>query len=96
MELRYVDRELEWRCTDASYMQRKLGTQVAKKLKLRIAELRSAGEMGDLLLGTGKWEELSCDRAGQWSARLTANWRLIVRPDDDEPTVLIVEIIDYH
>ena len=78
-------------------MQKDLGTNVAKKLKLRIAELKYVGEMGDLLEGSGRWEELKADRVGQWSARLTGNWRLIVQPDEgDEVAVLVVEIIDYH
>jgi proteic killer suppression protein len=54
-------------------MVRALGTQVAKALKLRIAELRRVAEFADLLLGTGRWEQLTGDRSGQWSARLTAN-----------------------
>ncbi len=97
MRLGYADRELERICTDTRYMQRKLGAQVAKALRLRIAELRYATEMADLLLGTGRWEELSGDRAGQWSARLTANWRLIVQSDEGSSiTVIVMEIVDYH
>lgn len=97
MRVDYADRELERICTDGRHMQRKLGAHVAKVLKLRIAQLRYATEMPDLLLGTGRWEELSGDRAGQWSARLTANWRLIVQPEErDAITVIVVEIVDYH
>lgn len=97
MELRYADNELERRCTDERHMQRKLGAQVAKALRLRIDELRRAAEMADLLFFAGRWEELTGDRAGQWSGRLTANWRLIVRPDDGGTiAVLVVEITDYH
>lgn len=48
-------------------------------------------------LGTRRWEELSGDRRGQWAARLTANWRLIVRPEQrDVVIVIVVEIVDYH
>lgn len=96
MEIGYATRDLERLCTDERRMQKRLGAQVAKTLKLRIAELRYVQEMKDLLLGTGKWEELKADRAGQWSARLTANWRLIVEPANDSITVTIIEIIDYH
>ena len=97
MELRYAARDLKRVCTDERRMQKDLGTNVAKKLKLRIAELKYVGEMGDLLEGSGRWEELKADRVGQWSARLTGNWRLIVQPDEgDEVAVLVVEIIDYH
>lgn len=97
MELRYATRDLERVCTDARRMQAALGANVAKKLKLRIAELAYVEEMADLLEGPGRWEELKADRVGQWSARLTGNWRVIVQPEQgDEVTVLVVEIIDYH
>lgn len=96
MELRYATRELERICTDSRRMQKELGAQVAKALRLRITELTRVEEMADLLLGTGRWEELKADRAGQWSARLTGNWRLIVEPDTNTVVVLIVEIVDYH
>jgi toxin HigB-1 len=78
-------------------MQASCGANVAKKLKLRLAELTYVDEMADVLAGPGSWEELSVDRAGQWSARLTANWRLIVEPRQrDVITVIIIEIVDYH
>lgn len=97
MELRFATRDLERTCTDARRMQKALGAQMAKALRLRIAELLRVEEMADLLLGTGRWEELTADRAGQWSARLTGNWRLIVEPDGtDSVVVLVVEITDYH
>lgn len=96
MELRYRDNELERRCTDQRHMQRKLGIQKTKALRLRLNELRRADHMSDLLLFAGKWEELTGDRSGQWSGRLTANWRLIVRPDDGAATVLVLELTDYH
>ncbi|MGL5864720.1 MAG: type II toxin-antitoxin system RelE/ParE family toxin [Dermatophilaceae bacterium] len=98
MELRYATRHLERVCTDGRRMQRDYGAQVAKALRLRITELTRVEEMADLLLGTGRWEQLTADRAGQWSARLTGNWRLIVEPETDDATVvvLVVEIVDYH
>ena len=78
-------------------MVRELGLQVAKALKLRVAELRRVREFRDLLAGTGRWEQLTADRSGQWSARLTANYRLIVQEErGGVATALIVEITDYH
>lgn len=97
MELRFATRDLERVCTDVRRMQKAFGTNVANRLKLRLAELTYVEEMADLREGPGRWEELKADRAGQWSARLTGNWRLIVEPEEgDEVTVLVVEIIDYH
>jgi len=97
MELRYASNELERQCTDESYMKRKLGEERAKKLKLRINELRQVSAMNDLLLLAGKWELLKQNRAGQWSGRLTGNWRVIAEPDGKAINVVVVqEIIDYH
>ncbi len=97
MEVRYATRDLERVCTDTRRMQTALGANLAKKLKLPIAELIYVEGMADLFEGPGRWEELKADRAGQWSARLTGNWRLIVQSEEgDEVTVLVVEIIDYH
>jgi proteic killer suppression protein len=97
MDLRFATRDLERICTDDRRMQRALGAQVAKALRLRMAELLRVEEMDDLLLGTGRWEQLKADRVGQWSARLTGNWRLIVQPEGDQRiTVVVVEIVDYH
>ncbi len=78
-------------------MVRELGAQVAKALKLRVAELRRVREFPDLLAGTGRWEPLTADRSGQWSARLTANYRLIVEEERARAAIaLVVEITDYH
>ncbi|WP_285113306.1 type II toxin-antitoxin system RelE/ParE family toxin [Leifsonia sp. fls2-241-R2A-40a] len=97
MELKYASRDLERICTDERRMYRVLSAPVAKALKLRIAEIRRVREYEDLLLGTGRWEQLRGDRAGQWSARLTANWRLIIaETESDEVVALLIEIVDYH
>ncbi|GAA1856253.1 hypothetical protein GCM10009715_00030 [Paeniglutamicibacter psychrophenolicus] len=97
MELNYASCELERQCTEASHMQRKLGPDRAKRLKLRLDDLRRAADLSDLLLMGGKWEELKGDRAGQWSGRLTANWRLIIQTEENgRIAVLVVEIVDYH
>ncbi len=89
VQLRFASRELE---------RRKLGAAVAKSLRLRVTELVYAARMRDLLEGLGRWEEMRGDRRGQWSARLSANWRLIVEPDPDmtSATVRVVEVVDYH
>ena len=97
MELRYADNELERQCTDARYMQRKLGAQRAKALRLRLDELRRVEDPSDLLFIAGKWEELKGNRAGQWSGRLTGNWRIIFEPAQTTITIVLIrEIVDYH
>ncbi|WP_194948940.1 type II toxin-antitoxin system RelE/ParE family toxin [Actinomyces trachealis] len=97
MEVRYADRKVEKVCIDERQMKRALDATVAKKLRLRIAELYNVESFADLLRGTGRWEQLTGDRAGQWSARLSANWRLIVTDEGGTPVVAcVVEIVDYH
>jgi len=97
MELRYATQKLERICIDSREMGRRLASPVVRSLRLRIAELRAARDCADLAYGTGRWEQLTGDRRGQWSARLSANWRLIVEEDAPETaTVLVVEIVDYH
>lgn len=75
------------------------GAERAKKIRLRLDDLRAAAEMADLSQMGGKWEALKADRQGEWSGRLTANWRIIVAPVTETPataTVLVITIEDYH
>ena len=54
MEVRYVDRKIEKICTNEREMKRKLSQAVAKRLRLRIAELYNAESFDDLLQGTDR------------------------------------------
>ena len=36
------------------------------------------------------------NREGQFAAKLTGRWRLIVEPGEDERTLSVVEVEDYH
>lgn len=96
MEIEYATSHLECLCTLEKYLKQKMDASVAKKLKLRISELRSVDTIEDLLAGTGRWEQMRGDRSGQWSARLSRNWRLIVELTDSSKCVRIVDILDYH
>ena len=97
VKLRFADRGLELSCTNPRKMQAKFGKDVAKNLQRRLAELSYVQQMSDLLEGPGRWEELTANRDGEWSARLTRNWRLIVRPVPGPPAaVLVVAVEDYH
>ncbi len=92
----YRTRRLEHECTDIKEMKRRYPSAVTRKIMLRIAELRAAESVDALLAGPGRWEMLTTDRKGQWSGRLTGNWRLIIEPAIAGTTVLVVEITDYH
>ncbi|WP_129664545.1 type II toxin-antitoxin system RelE/ParE family toxin [Phytoactinopolyspora endophytica] len=97
VDLRYSDNRVERLCTDEKVMRKEVGFEVAKALKKRLAELRAANALEDLRHGVGRWEHLTGDRGRQWSARVSANWRLIVEPiTDDGSTTLVVNLEDYQ
>lgn len=96
MQVTYRSKKLEKLCTNKRLMSAQLDAQVAKKLQMRLHQLRSASHLDDLFAGTGKWHRLSGERTGQIASSLTANWRLIVEPVGDQVSILVVEIVDYH
>ena len=61
--------------------------------KRRLRSLRS-----DLLAArnaTGfRLHPLKGDRAGQWSVRVSGNWRVVFRFEDDD--AVDVDLVDYH
>lgn len=61
----------------------------------RLTVLDSAAELRDLaMLRSNRLEALRGDRAGQYSVRINAQWRICFRWADDGPHD--VEIVDYH
>ena len=65
--------------------------QAARRLVL----LDSAETLGDLAaLPSNRLEALRGDRAGQYSIRINAQWRVCFRWTDEGPCD--VEIVDYH
>lgn len=102
MEVRYEDRSLQKLCTDEKRMRRER-SDIAPKLRLRIAALKTATTLADLvpLDPSGKWHPLTADRTGTWAGTLSRNWRLVIRPEGDgfvadAVEVTVIEIVDYH
>ena len=61
----------------------------------RLAVLDSAAALRDLaMLRSNRLEVLRGDRAGQYSIRINAQWRICFRWTDDGPSD--VEVVDYH
>lgn len=97
LEVRYSGPRMERVCTDERVMRKEVGADVAKALKRRLAELRSAETIEDVLHGPGRWETLQADPGRLWSARLTANWRLIVEAEGPDSVIaVVVRVEDYH
>lgn len=82
----------------------------AKRTLQRHQELRAADNVAQLWNLPGNWHPLHENRAGQFAASVSANYRMIMEPSDDPPallsdggidwanvrTVRIVAIEDYH
>ena len=93
-----------------SELTRRFGVDAAKKLKRCLDDLDAARSMEDMRNAPGKWEELTRDRAGQFSARVAGGLRLIVKPSRQPPpakpdggldwpaidSVTVIEVVDYH
>ncbi|MEU4709876.1 type II toxin-antitoxin system RelE/ParE family toxin [Nocardia salmonicida] len=102
MDVFYEDRKLEKLCTNEREM-RKQRADIAPKLRLRINALATAETVGDLPTDDplGDWHQLGANLDGLWAGKLSANYRLLIRPEgSEEPwsavTVTVIDIDDYH
>jgi len=83
---------------------------LAKSIGRRLDDLAALPDLSEAFALPGRFEQLSGDRSGQFSIRLTGNWRLILEPANDPVPLLddggidlsqvtairIIEIVDYH
>lgn len=102
LEVRYEDKKLEKLCTDEREMRKKRA-DIADRLRLRLKALETAKSVGELSMDDplGKWHQLGGNLEGLWAGKLSANYRLLVRPDGPEDplfavTVTVIDINDYH
>lgn len=91
-------------------IDKRFGTDLGKQVRKRLDDLLAAETLDDIRYAPGRFEELTGDRRGQFSLRLSANVRMIIEPADDPAchknddginlrlvtAVRIVEIVDYH
>lgn len=82
---------------------RKKRADIAPKLRLRIKALETAANVAELVSHDplGRWHELSGDLSGLWAGKLSANWRILVRPEGTAQSaaaeiVTVIDIDDYH
>lgn len=102
LEVRYEDSKLEKLCTDEREMRRRR-SDIEGKLRRRIKALETARTLGELSTHDplGYWHPLTANLQGLWAGKLSANYRLLVRPEDAEVptnavTVTVIDIDDYH
>jgi toxin HigB-1 len=108
MKITFENEDYKTLCEQNNIAQRKLGPQMAKKLRARLAELMAASSVAELC--AGRPHPLKGDRAGQFALDLVHPRRLVFEPDQDPvpfkddggidwsqvTQVCIVWIGDYH
>lgn len=87
-------------------MRRAIGAELTKAVKKRYNQIISFTSFFALQQsGIGRIESLEGNRSGSYSLTVSANFRLIIKPETDElsaenlkkcDTVIIEGVIDYH
>lgn len=110
MDIVFKTNRLRKRCTKNAQMVKTYGPATARKLNLRLDQLRAAPNLEPFRHLPGRCHELKGDRQGQLALDLDGPRRLIFRPADDPPpidpdgglswqkvtAIEIIEIEDYH
>lgn len=87
-------------------MKKEIGAELTKAVKKRYNQIAAFSSFLTLQQsGIGKMESLESDRKGSYSLRVSANYRLIVKPKAKDlsaemlktcDTLIIEGVIDYH
>ena len=72
----------------------RLPADQVSRLRRILFRLQEATQPGDAAGPGFRLHPLKGDRAGQWSVRVTGNWRVVFRFEDNE--AVDVDLIDYH
>ncbi len=79
----------------AGELSKKLPKEMQERGLRKLQELNAAGELGDLQIPvSNQLEKLKGNRKGQWSIRITKQWRLCFSWNEGHAES--VEICDYH
>ncbi|MBD2455219.1 killer suppression protein HigA [Nostoc sp. FACHB-87] len=93
MEITFSDRKLQNLCEQQNQAQKKLGTNCAKKLRTRLADLAAVSCVTELV--AGRPHPLKGDRAGEFALDLEGGTRLVFKPDNDPVPLTEDESIDW-
>lgn len=99
MNVEFVDPGLESLYFDVGTPHPRMSRELVRSYRKVVGLLRSATDDQELrAFKSLHLEKLKGDRRGQWSLRLYAGDRLIVRfrTDPQGRVVIVVEIVDYH
>ena len=73
---------------------RRIPAALVPRIRRILSDLDSAIQPGDMDLPGYRLHPLAGDRRGQWSVRVSGNWRIVFRFRDGE--AVDVTLIDYH
>lgn len=82
MEINFNDKKLRELCEKQNAAVRKLGDACARKLRARLADLKAASCVSELV--AGRPHPLKGNRLGQFSVDLEGGRRLLFKPDYPE------------
>ena len=84
MDISFGSRKMQKNCSSEQAMRAEWGTNVAKKLRLRLAEMEAAETLEDLRrLPQARCHEYTGSGKGRFSVDLADPYRLIFEPDHD-------------
>lgn len=90
----YASQTIQRLCEEDKHQRKQLGEKRAKRLKVRLSELRAVENVSQLQLG--RPHALTADRAGQYSVDLDGPMRLLFEPTDQPPPTLPSGGIDWQ
>ena len=93
MQITYASKKIQRLCEEVKYQRKELGDNRAKRLRVRLLELRAEENVSKLLYGNP--HALTEDRAGQYSVDLDGPMRLLFVPTDQPPPTLPSGGIDW-
>ena len=111
MDLSFRTNKLRRICEDERRAVREHGADNARKLRLRLVDIRTSATLADLLrITAARCHDLHGDREGEWAVPLQGLWRLVFRLDQtplprtahgevDLAQIVSLEIVrieDYH
>lgn len=83
MDIVFNNRKFEKECNNQRLLEKNHGANRAKRIRIRLDNLRDANVLEDMRNLPGRCHELLQDRAGQLSLDLDHPYRLIFEPADE-------------
>ena len=98
MEITYKNKSIMKVCTNASYAERKYGSEMAERIHQRIDEINASETVEEMIqCHIGRCHYLTGNRKGQYAMDLIHPQRLIFEKRGNEIQIVnVLEITDYH